>query len=75
MFRFKMTVDQWMSWNLIVLCVCLHMCEGTIDAEAYEEILDRHAAIKATTFLEKPVAVLAGQCQNLLYTCYNSVTL
>ena len=43
----------------------LHICEGTIDAEAYVGILERH--------MLPSMSISAGQCQASFYKSYNSV--
>ena len=49
-----------------------HICEGTIDAEAYVGILE-YAAVKMITFPSNSMSVSAGQCQASFFTSYNSV--
>ena len=51
----------------------LHICEGTIDAEAYVGNLERHAAVKTTTFPRNSMSISAGQCHASFCTRYNSM--
>ena len=52
----------------------LHICEGTINAERYIQVLEAtHAAIQATSFSWTPLLISARQCQTTFCTFDNSV--
>lgn len=51
----------------------LHICEGTIKAKRYIQVLKQHVAIQMTSFSETFLLLSAKPCQALPCTYYNSV--
>ena len=53
----------------------LHICEGTINAEAYVGILERHVLSRPRQRQRNSTSISARQCQASFCTSYNSVAL
>ena len=53
----------------------LHICEGTIDVEAYVGILERHMLLTRQQLPRNSMSISAGQWQASFCTNYNSVAL